>query len=199
MRTWTPTGVASSLSGDPSFDTLLVKQITTYLSSKGVKVTPDFFEDIYTAVAVFYSAREMYQKSKPGAVRENIALSLDRTQRLNQSINHLDGNSRKLLNGQVGVIYAHIREINNILQEAKVKANEYPKHGRLKDFPLETLISDIGEALKELGVKLTVYKSGMFHEVVILVVQEVTGKAVEDLHTQLERAIANPNPTVKAP
>ncbi len=149
--------------------------------------------DIEVALAAYQAMTGLSDKSKPAAVRKNLRTSLDAALRLNDSLNHLDANSRTLLgkavNGGISAVNNHLSEIIMALSEAGHKADEMPTKGRLPDYARQELAVAVLEALQYCGVTPTTTKEGLYHNVLAVVLEIATGKPVNAVHDLVEKAM----------
>ncbi len=154
-----------------------------------------FFEALEMGIFRFKAYKEIGEKSRPSAVRENLNGARRLAERLYVSLQSLDGNSRQRLDqaqeGGTRSLQAATANTISALDSAIQLANEYPRAGRLPEPHRIFLAADVADAIgTHLGVKPTATKEGLFSAILGAVLTEATGKKSEAVHELARTALS---------
>lgn len=191
-RTWAPTGVTSLV--PESLDKETRKQIETDLKSRNIKAAECFFDALSEAISFYKSNKELAEKSKSAAARENLEKAGKLALSLMEQLNKLDGNSCQLIgevtSGGVLSLRNNVGTIVCALRDAHHSADGYPKSGALPDSARLLLAVDIADAiLTNLKSRPTTTKEGLFESVLTIVLATATGRKPEAVHELARRAL----------
>lgn len=192
-RPWGPSGVGPVLpSVKLSADQC--KQILDVFDESPLADPDAFLKGVERAIHMYRQAKELARQSSPSEVRKNLELATDAALKLNDCMNDLDGNSRRLLDEVAPKVDQQkmLAEIIGALSRARAAAREYQAKGRLPEYQNQYLAAYLRALYeKHTGRKATTVKSGLFMELVEVVMPIATGKAAKALHTLAEKVVGN--------
>lgn len=193
-RQWGATGVGYPTTPYLSADAR--QQIEQFFKDLNVRVSnPDaFFDTLANAIGFFKENVKLREKSRPAAVRENLRLALARALALNDALNKLDGNSRRLLGevaqGRIDSIFGNIQTVILVLNKARTLADDYPSAGNLPEPHRLFLAVDVADAIETfLGAPVTTTKTGLFVAILEVALTVATGKEAKAVHELARKAI----------
>ena len=162
-RTWFPNGVSSA--SEIALTADIIGSIKTLLEDKGFleSAVEAFLAELDNAQETYFSAQILQERSKPGAVRNNLQNVLAACTELSDQLHDLDQNSISLIIEARGSNLDHFRkqvlEFSNAIRQARSYAQSYPKSGRLDAYPLHLMALRVRYGIeKHLGVKATATK-----------------------------------------
>ncbi|MDS4032049.1 MAG: hypothetical protein RKO24_15635 [Candidatus Competibacter sp.] len=198
MVDWFPTGVTDyehfSLERD------VVKELRdTVRACEEREPLPTFFSDIEHAIACYRAHSKLKEDCLPGKVRGRLVILQTQSQQLLDYLDSLDGLSSMLLCEEkvnLSDMRHRLMEFVIAIGRAATEAESFP-NSRVPDYPRTVLASDIRHALEKQGFRCKTTKSGLFYNVLGIIVRVATGNphssgAVEKL---VAKALTHPTPT----
>jgi hypothetical protein len=193
-KKWTESGIYEGQ--DYQFDKDFLYQLTTELSSRGIKKIPvEFFSDLSTEIGVYLGVRKMREDCKPAKIRGRLGSALKLATKLSEEIANMDWNTRDLIDNvrdaDHKIIKNQLQTIVSTLKEARQEAEAYPKRGALPDNTKTLLAKSVAEAIqKHLHITGTSTKGGILESILIIVRSNVHGKevsSVDDLYRRISK------------
>lgn len=198
-REWHLVGISvvdslKSVLSDGAKQHLINELVVRKLTDKDVD---SFIRELDISAAFYLDRRELKKKTSPLMVRNNLQKASLQAEALGQTLKDLDFNSTHLvieaMSDGESLLTEQIDDIVEVLKRAQVKADEYPRSGRLVEYEKISLAYEISEAIKcHLGKTPTMTKDGLFTTCVSIVLEDVTGKQVKDVHSLIEKVILEP-------
>ena len=169
-------------------------------------IPEEFFTELSNSITYYKSNLRIREKSKPGAVRDNLRTLLATASKLESKYTKLDGNSHFLIgeamsdvdvdvdvdvdeNGDKDEykledpIKSALVHMVKIFGDALEMANEYPSSGSLPENEKAFLARDVADIIeKHLDRTATVTKKGIFASVLSIVLEAATNERRKSVH-----------------
>ncbi len=171
-------------------------ELKTLLMRFGVRdgIEP-ILSDIESAITAYQAAVSITQGSLPGATRNNLHEVLKKGVSLLNQIENLDMPSKTLLRDRA--VTPRLKGILDDVVVALRDAQTLPNTG-LPQYSKLWLASDIRQALEQRGIAVNGAKTGVFYEVLAVVVRLVARRpntAIPDVTRLVKRAMIDFTPT----